>query len=83
MRPAASSSSSSSRDRLTISRPTEKDDVVEEKRDGGDVTAAVPRLAVYGAGRVHEIERFSHYVGTYVRFLSIDHLINLRYFVFV
>ncbi|EAY76007.1 hypothetical protein OsI_03932 [Oryza sativa Indica Group] len=82
MRPAASSSSSSSRDRLTISRPTEKDDVVEEKRDGGDVTAAVPRLAVYGAGRVHEIERFSHYVAKQIGIEDVSecpHLCALAY----
>jgi hypothetical protein len=34
-------------------------------RDDGPAAALVPRLVVSSASRVEELERFSHYVGTY------------------
>jgi hypothetical protein len=33
----------------------------------GSVATVVPRLVAPRGGRAHEIEMFSHYVGTYVR----------------
>uniref|UniRef100_A0A0D9V6D3 Zeta toxin domain-containing protein n=1 Tax=Leersia perrieri TaxID=77586 RepID=A0A0D9V6D3_9ORYZ len=50
-------------------------------KDGG-VTTVVPKLAVYGDGRVHEIERFSHYVAKQIGIEDVNecpHLCTLAY----